>query len=250
MHKGFARGLGGTGLAERVLFSLSLLAAARAAPGADLWGGSVALTTDYLVRGISRSDQDPAVQLDVYYVADSGLIAGAFASNARLDPRQSWTAELDGFLGLTWVAGGDWRGKLLAVYYAYPRAQAMGQSYDYAEIDVDLYYRQWLGVSLSYSPVAPRFGPYGSFERVASKSVEINVQQPLRGRLFGTAGIGYDHFAGGEPSGYVYWSLGLVYDLSPVSLSLSYADTDVAARSLFYENASRGRWIATVTRRF
>lgn len=234
----------------RGLLGLCLLAAARCAPGADLWQGSVALTSDYLVRGISRSDQDPALQVDLNYGADSGLIAGVFASNARVDPRHSWTAELGGYLGLAWVASSDWHGRLTAAYYGYPRTSATGPTYDYGEIDADLYYRQWLGVSVSYSPAEPLPAAHDTFQRAASSSVEINVQQPLLGRLAGTGGIGYDHVAGGQPTGYLYWSLGLAYDLSPVSISLSYADTDMAARSLFYGNASHGRWIATVIRRF
>lgn len=250
MHYRSRRGVVGKGLLGGVLVIVFSPAVACAASNADPWGGSVALTTDYLVRGISRSDNDPALQLDLHYVADSGFVAGGFASSARVDPQQSWTAELNAYLGLAWSGGTDWRGKLLATYYAYPRTSAAGRSYDYGELDVDLYFRQWLGVSLSYSPDMPLPGPYAAVQRVASNSVEINLQQPLLERLAGTAGIGYEHVAGGGASGFVYWSLGLAYDLSPVSLSLSYADTDVAARSLFYDGASRGRWIATVIRRF
>jgi uncharacterized protein (TIGR02001 family) len=227
-----------------------LLCAAPGASSADLWEGSVVLASDYLVRGISRSDHDPALQLDFHYVAASGLIAGASAANTRIDPQRAWTAELNGYLGLAWLAGSDWHGKLLAAYYGYPRSTATDRSYDYGEVDLDLIYRQWLGVSLSYSPAAPRFGPGDTLERASSKSLELNLQQPLRGSLAGTAGIGYDRFAGGEPAGFVYWSLGLTYTLAPVSLSLSLTDTNGAAKSLFYDNATHGRWIATVLSRF
>jgi hypothetical protein len=46
----------------------------------DGWGGSLDLTSDYFVRGVSRSDDHAALQLDVHYVDSSGLVAGAFVS--------------------------------------------------------------------------------------------------------------------------------------------------------------------------
>ena len=44
---------------------------------ANEWGGSVALSSDYYVRGISRTNDQPALQLDLHYTDPSGFFAGA-----------------------------------------------------------------------------------------------------------------------------------------------------------------------------
>ena len=46
------------------LLAISIVGASRCA-AADSWGGSLDLTSDYLVRGISRTDDQPALQFDL-----------------------------------------------------------------------------------------------------------------------------------------------------------------------------------------
>ena len=76
------------------------------------------MTSDYLVRGISRSEERPALQLDVHYLSSSGIIAGLFASNTRMDPDLPTDAELNAFVGYAWASGSDWHGRILAGHYA------------------------------------------------------------------------------------------------------------------------------------
>jgi uncharacterized protein (TIGR02001 family) len=219
-------------------------------PAADLWAGSVGVTSDYLVRGISRSDDHAALQLDGHFIDDSGLVAGLFASNTQIDPDAPRDVELDAYLGFAWSAGSDWRGKVLASYYAYPW-NSDGSQYDYGELDLDVSYREWLNVSLGYFPGVVRFGPYGAAVRVQAESAELDLQWPLFRKLSGMAGIGYYGLGGGPgPSGYAYWSVGASYDLAPVLLAISYVDASAAAKSLFYNAATGGRWTGTVIWRF
>src|SRR5579871_5908426 len=116
---------------------LILMLGAHACEAADALGGSLALTSDYAVRGVSRSNQEPALQLDVHYLTTSGLLVGAFASNTQMASRESKDAELDAFLGWVWSAGDEWRGRLLLSHYAYPWNEAH-TGYDYDELDVDV----------------------------------------------------------------------------------------------------------------
>lgn len=230
-----------------LLGGMILAAPDRAA--ADSWGGSLALTSDYLVRGISRSNQDPAAQLDLHYASDLGIIAGVFASNAQMDPRDYHGAELSGFLGFAWRNGDAWAGRLVASYYAYPWNDG-GSRYNYEELDADVAYRGWLQLNLNYSPDTPRYIPYRGLISVTEAAAEINVQRPIIGKLSATAGLGYSHLAGDDSAGYVYWSAGGAYDLGPVSLAVSYADTTSGAKALFYNEAVAGRWTGTVIWRF
>ena len=236
-------------LAGGVVLSLGLLVGSPRCVGADLWGGSLGVTSDYIVRGISRSDRQAALQLDVHYLNSNGFVAGMFASKTRIDPDQSSDPELNAFVGYAWTAGGDWRSKIQASHYAYPWNRA-GSGYDYDELDLDLTYQEWLGVNLVYSPNAPRYLFQRGLFRVTSESAEVNLQRPVLGRLSATAGIGYSHFDGPHAGGFAYWSVGAAYTIAPVSLAVSYVSTTAEAKALFYDSAAVGRWTGTVIWRF
>jgi uncharacterized protein (TIGR02001 family) len=216
---------------------------------ADNWGGSLAVTSDYMVRGISRSNGQAALQLDGHYANPSGFFAGLFASNTRIDPDQPIDVELDAFLGFAWSAGADWRGKILASHYAYPWNR-YGSDYNYDELDLDWTYQEWLNIGVSYSPDAPRYLPYRGLISVTSQSAEVSLQRAVLGKLSATAGAGYAYYSGPDSQGYAYWSLGAAYDLGPVSLVLSFIDTTAGAKALFYNAAADHQWTGTVIWRF
>jgi uncharacterized protein (TIGR02001 family) len=221
---------------------------ARCAEG-DLFGGSVGVTSDYLVRGISRSDDHGALQLDLHYLDASGFVAGIFASNAQLNSHLSSSAELDAFIGFAWGSGRDWQGRALLGHYAYPWSNTRS-SYDYDELDLDLSYREWLNAHFTYSPDAPLISTYHGLIGVTAESAEVNLQHRVFGKLSAMAGVGYAFYKGQEPSGYGYWSVGAAYELAPVSLVLSYVNTTTAAKALFYNAAADNRWSGTIIWRF
>jgi uncharacterized protein (TIGR02001 family) len=217
----------------------------------DEWAGSIGLTSDYFVRGISRTSNEPALQLDVHYYNSNGFLAGVFASNSQINSSEPKDVELSGYIGFAWDLSSDWRSKLLASHYAYPWNRA-GAQYNYDEVDLDVAYQGWLHFSLDYSPNSPRFVPYPyeGLISVAEKSVEMTVQRPIVGKFSATAGLGYSFLDGPESGGYVYWSVGAAYDLKSVSLVLAYVDTTAEAKALFYNAAAAGRWTGTAIWRF
>jgi uncharacterized protein (TIGR02001 family) len=218
--------------------------------GADLWDGSLGIASDYIVRGVSRSNNRPALQLDLHYSNTPGFVAGLFASNTQIEPGQPSSVELDAYLGYAWTAGSDWHGRLLASHYAYPGSRP-GSGYDYDELDADVAYQEWLDISLVYSPNAPRYvQSYRGLAGVTSESAEVNLQQPVLGRVSATAGIGYSSFGGPNSAGFAYWSVGAAYSVASVSVAVSYVDTTAGAKTLFYNEAAAGRWTGTVIWRF
>ena len=236
-------------LAGGVVLSLGLLIGSPHCLGADLWGASLGVTSDYIVRGISRSNAQAALQLDLHYLNSAGFVAGVFGSSTRIDPELPSDVELNAFVGFAWTAGSDWHGKVLASHYAYPWNR-IGSGYDYNELDVDLTYQEWLGVNFVYSPDAPRYLRSRGLLGVTSESAEVNLQRPVLGRLSATAGIGYSHFDGPYARGFAYWSVGAAYTIAQVSLVVSYVNTTAGAKALFYNAAADGRWIGTVIWRF
>jgi uncharacterized protein (TIGR02001 family) len=216
---------------------------------ASEWAGSAALASDYFVRGISRTSDHPALQLDLHYSSPDGFLAGAFASNTQIDPNEPRDVELSGFVGYAHNLTDDWRGKILASHYAYPWNRA-GSHYNYDELDFDLAYQGWLHFDVGFSPNSPRFlqAPYRNLIGVNEKSAEVSLQRQVFDKLSVTAG--YSFLDGPESGGYVYWSGGAAYDFRFATLVLSYVNTTPEAKALFYNAAATGQWTATAIFRF
>jgi uncharacterized protein (TIGR02001 family) len=235
-----------------ILYLDFMVVSAPCSAAADDWGGSVALTSDYLVRGVSRTSNQAALQLDVHYSNPNGFVAGAFASNTRIDPYNPTDVEISAFVGYVWNLASDWRAKVLASHYAYPWNRE-GSNYDYDELDLDVAYRGWLHLSLNYSPNSPRFvaaEPYRGLVAVTEKAAEVSVQRPIVGKLSATAGVGYSTLSGPESGGYTYWSVGGAYDWRSLTLAAAYVNTSSEAKALFYNAAAAGRFVGTVIWRF
>src|SRR5580698_707401 len=177
-------------VAGALALGLSLALTSPDSPAAGTWGGSIALTSDYFVRGITRTDDQAALQLDLHYADSSGILAGAFASNTQIDAAHSRDIELNGYLGFVWTGSGDWHGRVVGGYYAYPWNE-VGSSYNYGELDLDLGYQEWLDVGLSYSPDAPRYLYDRGLIGVSGESLELNLQHRVMGRLSAASGVGY-----------------------------------------------------------
>jgi uncharacterized protein (TIGR02001 family) len=214
-------------------------------------GGSFELTSDYLVRGISRSSHDAAVQLDLHYSNEQGFIVGVFASNTKINSHESTDVELSGLLGWAWSGGEDWRGRVLYNHYSYPW-NAAGGEYDYDEFNAEVSYRGWLQLNLNYSPNATRYrlNPYPELVSVSERAAEINVGHRLWRSLSASGGVGYSYVGGLDGRGYVYSSAGLGYEVGALSLGLSFVDTSDGAKYLFYNQAASRRVLGTVIWRF
>ena len=65
--------------------------------------GTLTLTSDYLFRGITQTNEKPALQGGIEWAHDSGFYAGAWGSSiswlSDSDPAVSSSVELDGFVG-------------------------------------------------------------------------------------------------------------------------------------------------------
>jgi uncharacterized protein (TIGR02001 family) len=229
---------------------MTLVAMIAPAPAfAAAWGASVGATTEYFVRGVSRSNGHAAVQADVHINTSSGLLAGLFASTVQIAPTQHRDLEISAFLGMAWNAPGAWRTRLLVSHYAYTGTSST-LHYDYDELSVDAAYSRWAAFTMTYSPNVPRYSYYSGLSRVTSASAEMSLRAPLSDRFALNAGLGYERLGGAGAAGYTYWSGSAAYDFAPWSVTLGYVGSNDAARYLYPSTAARGRWAATLIRRF
>ncbi|MBU0499275.1 MAG: TorF family putative porin [Gammaproteobacteria bacterium] len=114
---------------KKTLLSLvcaSLFASGTAFAESD-WSlsGNVGLVSDYLFRGITQTDSDPAIQGGLDLTHESGFFAGVWGSNVESDPAalinyNGANVELDAYLGWTGEIADKTTVTVKALRYNYP----------------------------------------------------------------------------------------------------------------------------------
>jgi len=239
-----------TGLVVCALFASLLTSIAHAQQ--DTWGGSLAVTSDYRVRGISKTWGEAAVQGGLHAQTPSGWIVGAWGSTVSRNRGRSSTLEVDAYAGYGRSFSNDWDLKAIVTHYWYPNDPAE-TSYDYDELSVTLGFRSQLFATVAWSPNSKYFSRYqGSWhaEEGASVSYELTGLQPIATGLSLTAGVGYNDLTNVVEAGYWYWNAGLSYSVGPVQLDVSRIDSDTTAEDLFGSIVTEAGWSAAISWRF
>ena len=132
----------------------SLFAAAQAQAGAS---ANVGVTSNYVFRGITQTDDKPAVQGGLDYSHDSGLYAGTWVSNIDFTPEDNAAtgsgAEVDVYGGIKRDLKGGLSYDVGVIDYTYPsKKTADSGAGDITEVYTKLGYK---GASFeTYYPVA------------------------------------------------------------------------------------------------
>src|SRR5262249_26890266 len=113
-------------------FSGSALADEPFGPGFGTISANVGAVTDYRFRGISQSDEGPAIQGGVDYVHDSGIYLGTWASSIDFNDGDEANEEVDLYGGWSGDVGGSTL-TVGAAYYWYPGADS-DLNYNYYEL--------------------------------------------------------------------------------------------------------------------
>ena len=192
------------------------------------FSANVGVTSEYYFRGVSQSDDTPAIQGGFDYsvpVADPvSLYLGVWGSNVKFSDA-SLEADLYGGLngtigdtGLSWDAG--------FIYYAYPGA-ASSLNYDYVEAQGALTYDFGVAsvtASLNYSP--DNFGSSGTayYPKLAA-DVPIGKYVSLGGYI--ARQYVEDNATFALPD-YTEWNVSATVNLFGFDTSLSYSDTNIS----------------------
>lgn len=198
--------------------SLALAGAAQAQDEGPSFSFNIGATSDYVFRGFSQTDEDPAVQGGVD--ASYGMFyAGAWASN--VDFGDSTDFEFDLYAGVKPTVGAVTL-DLGVIYYGYAD-QPSGADYDYWEFKAAASVPAGpasLGVAVYYSPEF--FGDTGDawyYEANAAMSIP-----DTRFSVSGAVGRQEVDLAGD----YTTWNAGVGFALTDnISLDLRYWDTNV-----------------------
>jgi uncharacterized protein (TIGR02001 family) len=226
-------------------------------------GGSVALTSDDVYRGVSMTCGYPAAQADVHAreIGASGWAAfiGVWGS-AGLNHRPCGSArELDFYAGYNVALSPDVSATFTYTRYTFPggyyfNPYLAGERYDYDELSTTWGIMDRLYLSLAWTPDAVGYKVYeGEFETTQSRSAlsyGLDWRQPLVSWLSLDASAGYDRIADPFGTGYGFWSLGLTHQAGPLELDFAYFHTSDRAEWLFGPDSAGGRVSATVLWRF
>jgi len=220
-----------------------------AAQAADALGGSVNITSDYVYRGITQTQGEPALQADLHYQTRRGWAIGAWVSTADVDRHESAALEVDLYLSRDWMLNHDWNARVSLTHYAYPN-DARLLDYDYDELAGTLSYRSRLFTTVAWSPNTSRYSNGKVVWDQRAISYEITASQPLNSQWSASAGLGYYDLPTILQADYWYWNVGLACTLGRAQLAVSYIDTSRSATDAFGYPLAGSRWVGSLAWRF
>ncbi|MBC7991182.1 MAG: hypothetical protein H7Y19_16590 [Luteimonas sp.] len=113
------------------------------------FSGSAALTTDYVWRGTTQTQGDPAVQVGFKAAGDSGWYASVWGSNVEFAPETHASSELDFTVGWAHSLSDDWALDVNVLHYRYPSTTV---DLNWTELNSTLTYAGNYWLSIGYSP--------------------------------------------------------------------------------------------------
>ncbi len=188
------------------------------------FSANVALSTDYLFRGISQSDSGPAISGGFDYTyTPIGLYIGTWASS--IDFADSSPVEVDYYAGFAGEFGNGISWDIGGIYYDYPQGDdtALGADLEYIEAYGSLGYTfdaAWepsVGVFVAYSPDF-----FGETDDAVVIEGSLGLSLPIAGLGF-SATIGHQDVD--DIGEYEYYSVGLSKDISIFTFDVTYSDT-------------------------
>ena len=185
----------------------------------DAISANVTLASDYAFRGISQTDEHPALQGGFDYAHESGFYLGTWASNVEFGTQSS--TEIDLYVGFAGELGNGLGYDVSFIQFEYPG----DGNFDYQEYALGLSYGD-LGIGIVYSDEylgsgGPKFwypNVSYSFSVAANWSLDLSV---------GYSDIDQDDFWGDGEDSYLDWSVTLGTSFGGVDVALAYVDNDL-----------------------
>lgn len=184
------------------------------------FSGSAAVTTDYRFRGVTQTENDPAVQAGFTLAHASGLYFGLWGSNVNfgsgtpsleLDPSLGYATTLEAFSSKPTVDVG-------VVYYNYPSASDL----NWAELYGKLGFKSVIAEGDSILTNLNYTNDYAG-KSADSWNVNVGYSVPFGSSGFGgVAAVGYtvvdeDKYTFNGDDNYVDWKVGVTYGFKSIS---------------------------------
>lgn len=193
--------------------------------GAAELSGSAAITSDYVWRGTTQSQGDPAVQAGFKVAGDSGLYGSLWGSSVEFAPETKASTELDLVVGWSGALSEDWALDVNLTHYRYPSATV---DLDWTESIGTLTWKRNYWLQAGWSNDALATGESGTY-------AQIGARFPLGDALRVEAAAGRYWLADtAYGDDYAHAQLGVVWAFkAPFELRATLHGTDSAAKRLF-----------------
>ncbi len=207
------------------------------------FSGNAALTTDYVWRGSTQTQGDPAVQAGFKLSGDSGLYASIWGSNVRFAPEIGADTEPDFTVGWGKALSDDWTADVNVLRYQYPSTAV---DLNWTELNGTLTYRGNYWASVGWSNRALGYDAAGVYTLVGAKfpvNDALRIEASLARYSLDdavVAGSGYSH---GQLS--AIWAF-----KAPLELRLTAHATDTRAKRLLGDDFAGSRIEASLQASF
>jgi uncharacterized protein (TIGR02001 family) len=218
------------------------------------FGGNLVLTSNYIYRGVSSSNNEGAFQADLHVANSGGTFLGVWGStrDSNLEPYANYEIEL--YLGHRFDLSNSWSASLSGrAHYFVGGAQEVSD--DYQEITAAVTWLDFWTLSLTAIPNAARYWFQNRLSRAPAFAADMSLQWLVYRGFSLTGGAGYYHVTGTGPgiqaaNGYAYGNVGVAYEHGRWRLDLGYYLTGDKARVLFPYPSADERFAGSIAWRF
>jgi len=176
--------------------------------------GDITFTSDYAFRGISQTDEAPAIQGGLSLTDESGFYLSVWGSS--VDFGGQGTLEFDVMLGWSGAINEEWSVDVGVMRYGYPNTEFAGSNF--YELYGSLSYQAFtFGLAYSddyYANAGTYFYLYGGYSYALTDNLALDLH------------VGQNESDDSSAS-YLDWSIGLSTEVLGAGLSLAYVDTDI-----------------------
>ena len=190
--------------------------------------GEATVVSDYRFRGVSLSNEDPAIQGSITVSHDSGLYAGVWGSSLDGEAGFGGT-EIDLFAGFSTQLTEGLSADIGATYYVYPNAEPSFTNFGQDDFDYLEFYGS-LGTTLGpvEASVGAAYTPDGQEAILEGLYLWADAGVGIPNTPISLTGhVGRQAFEGPEDNEYFDWSLGASVSYDALTFGVAYVDTDL-----------------------
>ena len=204
------------------------------------FAGYLTLTTDYVKRGVTQSDGNPAFHLGADIRFESGFFLGAWGSTLDIEngPSRQRDLEVNYYAGHVFDVSNAWQVSLSTVAYVYP-GQTGNVDYDYQEYSLGGNFDDRVWLEFSYSPDLYNTG-------LSSTNIDLFAEWPINGAWTLGGGAGYYDTSNLTGSAYRYWQLGVTGSLKWADIDLRFHDTDKWVPIISTPDSAKSRFVLSI----
>ena len=189
-------------------------------PGA--FSGNVTITSDYVFRGFTQTNEDPAIQGGLDWDSGAGFYLGTWGSNVNFGDGDEASVEFDVYGGYAGEIEG-FSYDVGLIYYWYPGA-AGALNYDFWEA--------YGSIGYDFGPAAVSFGLAYTPENFGDTNdgfyYQSGISIPVTDMFSVDANLNYYDVDPAFGPNYYDWNVGATLSLEWFDADLRYIDTDIS----------------------